>query len=122
MSDTCHATQCSLPCPAEVEGAIAAIAGLLALFTGLRPQYNSAERYDGKVFRMHSHSWVAAEQEFNFAWRDVRVRWCKYLGRSMTVNRLVLPEELLAMARECCGEVLALSLSEPGGFDAQVLS
>jgi len=71
------------------------------------PFSNTGARFDGEKFKAHAYSWNDDEdQEFNFAWRDVRVSWYKYLGRGMTINRDVTDEEVAEMLRECIEELL----------------
>lgn len=69
------------------------------------PFCNTGAQYDGRNFQVHAYSWSDDDQPFNFAWRDVRVSWYKYLGRGTTVNRKMEREEIRAMLRECLSEI-----------------
>lgn len=70
------------------------------------PFDNTGYRYDGKKFSAHAYSWdEEVEQDFNFKWRDVKVRWYKYLGRGMEVNRRISTQEAQEMALECFEEI-----------------
>lgn len=72
------------------------------------PFENTGARYDGKNFQVHAYSWNdEEEQEFNFAWRDVRVSWYKYLGRGTTINREMSDVEVAEMLHECMVELLS---------------
>ena len=72
------------------------------------PFSNTGARYNGKVVKIHAYSWNDEEnQEFNFAWRDVRVSWYKYLGRGTTINRDMEDDEIIEMLRECINELLS---------------
>ena len=75
------------------------------------PFCNTGARFDGEAFRAHAYSWSDDAQPFNFAWRDLRVSWYKYLGRGMSANRSVDRAEALEMLRECMRELLANSNS-----------
>ena len=40
------------------------------------PMENSGARYECEAFKAHAYSWDdEEEQEWNFAWRDLRVYW-----------------------------------------------
>jgi hypothetical protein len=72
------------------------------------PFSNTGARFDGDKFKAHAYSWNDdEEQEFNFAWRDVRVSWYKYLGRGTTINREMDDAEVSEMLRECMAELLS---------------
>jgi hypothetical protein len=74
----------------------------------VNPFGNNGTRFDGEKFMAHSYSWNDdEEQEFNFAWRDVRVSWYKYLGRGTTINRDMSDTEVSEMLRECMAELLS---------------
>jgi hypothetical protein len=69
------------------------------------PFSNTGYRYDGKKFSAHAYSWDDEEQDFNFKWRDIKVRWYKYLGRCTEINRKMSVEEAREMAAECFEEI-----------------
>jgi hypothetical protein len=72
------------------------------------PFGNSGAKYDGIKYKVHAYSWTDEEQEYNFAWRDIRISWYKYLGRGTTINREMKSSEILEMLRECMAETLQL--------------
>ena len=68
------------------------------------PFQNSGGSYRNEVFEATAYDWSdGSPQWYNFAWRDLRVCWYKYLGRGMTANMDVTPE----MASACLSECLA---------------
>lgn len=96
-------------CPDKV---LSALRALQCAFDVVRddvnPFGNNGTRFDGEKFMAHSYSWNDdEEQEFNFAWRDVRVSWYKYLGRGTTINRDMSDTEVSEMLRECMAELLS---------------
>lgn len=70
------------------------------------PFGNTGARFDGEKFKAHAYSWGDDEQEFNFSWRDIRVSWYKYLGRSTSINRIMTDEEVREMLKECMQELI----------------
>jgi hypothetical protein len=96
-----------MECPDRVCSALDALKGAWYATRGNEnPFSNTGAQYDGENFKAHAYSWNDDEQEFNFAWRDVRVSWYKYLGRGMTINRDMSDAEVLEMLRECMAELL----------------
>ena len=84
------------------------------------PFGNTGNRYECETFKAHAYSWADdVTQEFNFAWRDLRVSWYKYLGRGMSVNRAVTPDEIDTLLNDCLAAVRALPEDAPG-HDADV--
>lgn len=101
----------SLECPADLEEVIQSIGIMLDVVADLRPCSNNGDRYDGTTFSMHAYSWDdEEEQEFNFKWRDFKASWYKYIGRSMTVNRLLKREEVVEMLKECTAEIFTMEI------------
>lgn len=67
------------------------------------PFGNSGESFKNDVFHVEAYAWGDDdEQPFNFAWRDLRISWYKYLGRGMSSNMEITP----AMASECLTDCL----------------
>ena len=58
-------------------------------------------RYDVGAFQVAAYSWSDSSQDYNLKWRDVKVRWYKYLGRSMEVSRQVTDEAVRELFNEC---------------------
>jgi len=61
------------------------------------PFSNSGNRFDCDEFKVHAYSWGDDDQAFNFAWKDLRISWYKYLGRGMSANQEITPQ----MASDC---------------------
>ncbi|MFA5238231.1 MAG: hypothetical protein WC476_00805 [Phycisphaerae bacterium] len=40
-------------------------------------------------------------QSFNFKYKNIEVSWYKYLGRGMSINRQVSPDEAAQMLKDC---------------------
>jgi hypothetical protein len=69
----------------------------------LGPFGNHGSRLNTPTFQVHSYSWGDDDQPFNFAWRDLRISWYKWLGRGTSANMEITPE----MASQCLDECLA---------------
>lgn len=94
-------------CPACVHGALTALSEAWSVLRADdNPFCNTGARYDGTAFKAHAYDWSDDEQPFNFAWRDLRINWYKYLGRGMSASRDVTDTEAAEMLRECMGELL----------------
>jgi hypothetical protein len=62
----------------------------------------NVEGFKNGTFEAHAYSWDEdVEQPFNFKWRDIEVSWYKHARRGLSVNRLVLPDEIAVMLQEC---------------------
>ncbi len=100
-------------CPEKVKSALEALqAAWYAVRGNENPFSNTGAQFDGVTFKAHAYSWNDDEQGFNFAWRDVRVSWYKYLGRGTTINREMEDAEVSAMLRECIAELLGEAKAE----------
>ena len=59
------------------------------------------------VFEMRNYHWCADDEDCpeaarpNFKCGDVEIRWYKYLGRGMSVNRQITKEELTEIFQKC---------------------
>ena len=70
------------------------------------PFGNTGNSFVCDVFEVHAYEWNEEnEQSFNFKWKDIEVGWYKYLGRGMSVNREVKPEEIAVMLDECLAAI-----------------
>lgn len=76
----------------------------------LRPFDNTAQEYKCPAFEVEAYDWSEEEdeegnpintQEYNFKWRDVKIKWYKYLGRGMEANKELTAEEAELMLEEC---------------------
>lgn len=56
------------------------------------PFSNSGNRFECDTFKVHAYDWGSDDQPWNFAWRDLRVSWYKYMGRGMSANMEVSPD------------------------------
>jgi hypothetical protein len=66
------------------------------------PFRNTGNRFDCPTFSAHAYSWNEdEEQPWNFRWRDVEISWYKRLGRGLSINRAIEPNEAAVMLREC---------------------
>lgn len=96
-------------CPDKVLSALRALqCAFDVVRDDINPFGNTGTRFNGEKFKAHAYSWNDdEEQEFNFAWRDVRVSWYKYLGRGTTINREMADAEVSEMLRECMEELFS---------------
>ncbi len=94
-------------CSEDVVNALQCIRNILILFKQTDPFDNNGEVYNGKVFRAESYSWADEEQPYNFKWKNFEVKWYKYFGRGMKVNRQICKKELKQMVKECANEMLS---------------
>ena len=66
------------------------------------PFANSGNTFICDAFAVQAYSWDdEAEQYWNFRWRDVEVSWYKYLGRGMSVNKVLTNRQIEAMLDDC---------------------
>lgn len=66
------------------------------------PMSNSGQRFDCPTFSAHAYSWNdEEEQPWNFRWRDVEISWYKYIGRGMSANKELSPDEASEMLMDC---------------------
>lgn len=66
------------------------------------PFANTSNKFANDVFSVQAYSWDDEEgQEWNFAWRDLRVSWYKHLRRCTRVNRVPAHVEAVEMLNEC---------------------
>lgn len=71
------------------------------------PFGNTGNSFSNDTFEAIAYSWSDDEQPYNFAWRDVRISWYKYLGRGMSMNRAVTPDEAAGMLDDCLASLRA---------------
>jgi len=66
------------------------------------PFANSGNDFKCDAFEVHAYSWdETIEQEYNFKWRDIEISWYKYLGRGMSVNRVMSNDYIAQMLDDC---------------------
>lgn len=62
----------------------------------------NVEGFKNDVFEVHAFSWDEDyKQQFNFKCRDFEVSWYKYLGRGMTMNKKITPDEAVKIFDKC---------------------
>lgn len=65
------------------------------------------------AFEVQAYSWGDDEQPYNFAWRDLRISWYKYLGRGMSANMEISPDLAAECLTECLASVRNLDTADP---------
>ena len=66
------------------------------------PFSNTGGKYENNTFRVEAYNWNDdEEQEYNFKWQDFKVSWYKHMGRGMSMNRKISPDELNEMLQHC---------------------
>lgn len=77
------------------------------------PFGNTGTGLKTEVFEVQAYSWGDDEQPYNFAWRDLRISWYKYLGRGMSANMEISPDLAAECLIECLASVRALDADDP---------
>lgn len=81
------------------------------------PFSNSGNEYRDKIFEVEAYDWDEdSQQEYNFKWRDYKIRWYKYCGRGMEANRYISPQECAEMLDECLADISGLDIDEDDLF------
>lgn len=66
------------------------------------PFSNTGEKFKNDVFEVEAYSWDDEyNQEYNFKWKDYKVRWYKHCLRDPQANREITPDECAKMLDEC---------------------
>lgn len=77
---------------------------------GANPFANIGTRFECDVFGIQSYSWYETDVPSpNFRWASIEVSWYKYLGRSMTVNRIVTDRESAQLLDECSAALMLIA-------------
>ena len=85
------------------------------------PFGNTGGGYKDDIFEAEAYDWNEdSEQEYNFKWRDYKIRWYKYCGRDMESNRYMSPQECAEMLDECLSDIRSLDIDEEELFDTPV--
>ena len=85
------------------------------------PFGNTGRGYKDDIFEAEAYDWDEdSEQEYNFKWRDYKIRWYKYCGRGMESNRYMSPQECAEMLDECLADIRSLDVDEEELFDTPV--
>lgn len=86
------------------------------------PFSNSGEEYKDDIFEVEAYDWDdESEQEYNFKWKDYKIRWYKYCGRSMEANRYMSPQECAEMLDECLADIRSLDIDEDELFEEETI-
>lgn len=81
------------------------------------PFSNSGNEYKDDIFEAEAYDWDEdSDQEYNFKWRDYKIRWYKYCGRGMEANRYMSPQECAEMLDECLADISGLDIDEDDLF------
>lgn len=74
---------------------------------------NVGGQFECDTFKLRSYCWCDGSMAGhgggcppNFEWRDLRVRWYKYLGRGDSQNRYVSGAEFEQLRRECFAAIV----------------
>jgi hypothetical protein len=66
------------------------------------PFNNTGNKFKNDVFEVEAYSWDDEyNQEYNFKWKDYKVRWYKHCLRDPQANREMTPYECAKMLDEC---------------------
>ena len=66
------------------------------------PFSNTGNKFKNDVFEVEAYSWDdECDQEYNFKWKDYKVRWYKHCLRDPEANREMTPDECAKMLDEC---------------------
>lgn len=76
------------------------------------PFSNTGNRFECDTFKVHAYDWGSDDQPWNFAWRDLRVSWYKWMGRGMSANMEVTPDLASQCLTECLEAVRALDADD----------
>lgn len=105
-------------CPEFVEAGINHLAGEIGRVkwnqdkeTFDLPTGNNGTEYKTEAFEMRSYCWDEDSPQAelpNFKCGDLEVRWYKYCGRGMSMNRAIDANEFFALIDGCLASVRAL--------------
>ena len=63
---------------------------------------NSGGAFSCDTFAVEAYSWNdEVEQPWNFKCGDLEISWYKYMGRGMSANRDISPDDASAVLRKC---------------------
>jgi len=65
------------------------------------PFHNTGNSYSNDVFSVDAFDWVGEDQEYNFKYKDVKIRWYKYLGRGTEINGDYPTDQMIEMYNNC---------------------
>ena len=77
------------------------------------PFDNTGNSYKNDTFEVEAYSWDDDyEQPYNFKYKDIEISWYKYLGRDMTINKKVTPDEAIKMFDDCINSLQNIDKEE----------
>ena len=77
------------------------------------PFDNTGNSYKNDIFEVEAYSWDDDyEQPYNFKYKDIEISWYKYLGRDMTINKKVTPNEAIKMFDDCINSLQNIDKGE----------
>ena len=77
------------------------------------PFDNTGNSYKNDTFEVEAYSWNDdCEQPYNFKYKDIEISWYKYLGRDMTINKKVTPDEAIKMFDDCINSLQNIDKEE----------
>lgn len=77
------------------------------------PFDNTGSSYKNDTFEVEAYSWDDDyEQPYNFKYKDIEISWYKYLGRDMTINKKVTPDEAIKMFDDCINSLQNIDKEE----------
>lgn len=101
-------TEFDQPCSALCLAALHAIRDRLQIVMWNRnqteyesPFTNTGNCFENEVFKANAHSWTNESQEWNFCWRDLKISWYKYCGRTTYCNKTMTNDEIATMLEDC---------------------
>ena len=69
------------------------------------PFHNTGNDFECDTFKVDSYSWSDDNQPWNFKWKQVEISWYKGMGRGMSINCELSPDECAVMLKECLDAV-----------------
>ena len=77
------------------------------------PFANTGNVFENETFKVEAYSWNDDyEQPYNFKYKDIEISWYKYLGRDMTINKQITPDEAIKMFDDCIDSLKNLDEGE----------
>jgi len=58
------------------------------------PFDNSSARFETEGLSIHAYDWGDDDQPWNLKCGDIEISWYKYIGRGMSVNRAMTPDDI----------------------------
>jgi len=76
------------------------------------PFGNGGNEFKCDTFEVCAYSWGDDDQPYNFAWKDLRISWYKYLGRGMSASKEITPDLAADCMSDCLSAVRSLDLGD----------